>query len=106
MKTIKAIYKRVGFDPVEVEIPNELDHFQRMVGGYIETVPWYFYNGMVMIVDEEGKIDRRPPNFAYKGETIVGSVMWVGTKGNKFADCPYSLEEFRRRWPWLWEDEA
>lgn len=104
METIKAIYKRVGFDPVAVEIPNELGHLQMMVGGFIEAVGWYFYKGMVMLVDEEGKLDRRPLNFVYKGEQIVGSVLWVGTKGDEFADCPYDLEEFRRRWPWLFEE--
>lgn len=101
---IRVIYKRVGFDPVEVEVPNTLEQLQHMIGGDIKAVPWYFYKGMVMLVDEEGEIDRRPPNFAYKGETIVGSVMWVGTKGDKFVDCPYTLEEFRRRWPWLFEE--
>lgn len=103
-KEIRVIYKRVGFDPVEVEIPNELEHFQRMVGGFIETVPWYFYNGMVMIVDEEGKLDHRPVNFEWKDDMIVGSVLWCATDGDEFADCPYSLEEFRKRWPWLFEE--
>lgn len=101
---IRVIYKRVGFDPVEVTIDNTLNQLQQMIGGYIETVPWYFYNGMVMIVDEEGKLDRRPRNFVYKGEEIVGSVMWVGTKGDEFTDCPYNLEQFWRRWPWLFEE--
>ena len=103
-KKIKVIYKRVGFDPVEVEIPNELEHLQMMIGGYIETVPWYFYNGMIMLVDEEGKLNHRPENFAFRGDVIVGSAMWVGTKGEEFTDCPYSLEEFRKRWPWLFEE--
>lgn len=106
MKQIKAIYKRVGFDPVEVTVNNELEPLQRLVGGYIEVVPWYFYNGLIMLVDEEGKLDRRPINFVLKGEPICGSVLWLGTKGDKFTDCPYSLEEFHRRWPWLWEDET
>lgn len=101
---IHVIYKRVGFDPVEVEIDNNLETLQRMIGGYIEAVPWYFYKGMIMLVDEEGKLDRRPLNFVYKGEQIVGSVMWLGTKGDEFTDCPYGLEEFRRRWPWLFEE--
>ena len=103
---IRVIYKRVGFDPVEVEVPNELEHIQRMIGGYIETVPWYFYQSMIMIVDEEGKLDRRPVNFEWHGDQIVGSVLWCGVKGDEFYDCPYTLEEFRRRWPWLFEEEG
>lgn len=104
LKTIKAVYKRVGFDPVEVEIPNELDHLQMMVGGYIETVPWFGTRKTIMLVDEEGKLDRRPLNFVYKGEEIVGSVLWVGVHRDNFVHCPYSLEEFRTMWPWLFEE--
>lgn len=97
---MKAIYKRVGFDPVQVEVENELEPLQIMIGGDIETVPWYFYNGMIMLVDEEGKLNHRPVNFVWRGEAIVGSDIEKG----EFIDCPYDLEEFRRRWPWLFEE--
>lgn len=105
-KQIRVIYKRVGFDPVQVEVENELEPLQIMIGGDIETVPWYFYNGMIMLVDEEGKLNHRPVNFVWRGETIVGSVLWLGSDIEKgeFIDCPYDLEEFRRRWPWLFEE--
>ena len=93
-KQIRVIYKRVGFDPVEVTIENELETLQRMIGGDIETVPWYFYNGMVMIVDEEGKLNNRPVNFAFRGDVIVGSAMWVGTdiKKGEFIDMQEEIE--------------
>lgn len=52
----------------------------------------------------EGKLDHRPVNFEWKDDMIVGSVLWCGTDGDEFADCPYSLEEFRKRWPWLFEE--
>lgn len=106
MAKLKAIYKRVGFDPVQVEVENELEPLQIMIGGDIETVPWYFYNGMIMLVDEEGKLNHRPINFLWKDDAIVGSVMWLGTniEEGEFIDCPYDLEEFRRRWPWLFEE--
>ena len=99
---IRVIYKRVGFDPVEVTVPNTLEQLQHMVGGYIETVP--FHTGTIMIVDEEGKIDRRPTNFVFKGEEIVGSVLWCGHKGEHFADCPITLGNFRLLFPWLFEE--
>ena len=103
-KQIRVIYKRVGFDPVEVTVDNTLEHMQKMIGGYIETIPWYFYNGMRLLCDEEGKLDHRPVNFVFKGDAIVGSVMWVGTDCDVFDDCPYDLTEFRRRWPWLFDE--
>lgn len=101
---IRVIYKRVGFDPVEVTVPNTLEHLQNMVGGYIETVPMYFTKDLIMVVDEEGKLDGRPVNFVYKGEQIVGSVLRVGTKGEEFTDVPIHLDEFQKRWPWLFEE--
>lgn len=104
-ESIRVIYKRVGFDPVEVMVPNTLEHIQMMVGGYVEAVPWYFYKNMQLLCDEEGKLDRRPVNFIWKDDAIVGSVMWVGEDGEDFDDCPYTLTEFRRRWPWLFEEE-
>ena len=101
-KEIRAIYKRVGFDPVEVTVKNELEPLQRMVGGYIETVR--FAPGMIMLVDEEGLIDGRPVNFVYGGSAICGSVLWVGVKGENFDDVPYDLRTFRFKYPWYFEE--
>ena len=36
---MKAIYKRVGFDPVQVEVENELEPLQIMIGGDIIAHP-------------------------------------------------------------------
>ena len=104
-KQIRVIYKRVGFDPVEVTVPNDLEHLQMMVGGDIETVRWPAAQKVVMLVDDEGKIKNRPINFPYRGDLICGSVLWVGVKGEEFDDCPYDLEAFQRRWPYFFEEE-
>ena len=104
-KQIRVIYKRVGFDPVEVTIDNELDTMQRMVGGYIETVPFTMDRKCIMVVDEEGRIDNRPVNFVLRGETIHGAALWVGQKGEHFDDCPYTLDHFRMMWDWLFEED-
>lgn len=100
---IRVIYKRVGFDPVEVEIDNDLDTLWRMIGGYIETVPW-LVPGTIMLVDEEGKLDDRPVNFPYMGDYICGSVMWVGVDGDEFTDYPDTLRTFLFKHPWLWDN--
>lgn len=102
-KQIRVIYKRVGFDPVEVTVDNELETLQRMVGGYIETVP-FIRSDVIMLVDEEGKIDGRPVNFPFRGDAICGSVLWVGHKGEHFDDCPLSLSTFKFFYPWYFED--
>ena len=103
---IRVIYKRVGFDPVEVTIENELETLQRMIGGDIEVVRWPAGLHTVLIVDEEGKLNRRPINFQFHDDVIVGSAMWAGVDGENFSDCPYNLEDFRRRWPFLFEEVA
>ena len=105
MAKIKAIYKRVGFDPVQVEVENELEPLQLMVGGDIETVRWPAGLRTIMLVDDEGKLKCRPVNFPFHGDLIVGSVLWVGVKGEEFADCPYDLDDFRKRWPFLFEED-
>jgi len=38
----------------------KLEELQEIVGGYIETI--YLKNGMVMVVNEEGKINNLPLN--------------------------------------------
>lgn len=101
---IRVIYKRVAFDPVEVTIDNTLEQLQFMIGGFIETVRWPAAKPMLLIVDEEGKIDGRPVNFPFRDDVIVGSVLWCSSNGEDFDDCPYNLEEFRIRWPWLFEE--
>lgn len=104
-KQIHVIYKRVGFDPVEVNVDNELEPLHLMIGGDIETVRWPAGIRTEMLVDDEGKLKNRPVNFVFHGEPIVGSVMWVGVKGQEFTDCPYNLNDFRMRWPWLFEED-
>ena len=103
-KEIRVIYKRVGFDPVEVTIPNELDHIQMMIGGDIEVLHWYGRKDTLLLVDDEGRIKNRPFNFMFY-EPIVGSVMWVGVKGEDFTDCPLRLDDFRTYYDWLFDNE-
>lgn len=104
-KQIKVIYKRVGFDPVEVIVPNTLDHLQVMVGGDIEAVRWPAGLHTVLLVDDEGKLKHRPANFFFHNDVIVGSAMWAGVDGENFTDCPYNLDDFRKRWPFLFEED-
>lgn len=79
---IKVIVKETG-KPCEVkEIENTLEELQRIVGGYIETVP-FLYDAL-LIVNEEGKIQRLKPNFSFNGDMIVGSAIIVGQAGEEF----------------------
>ena len=76
-------------------VPNELESFQRIVGGYIECVD--LGHGICLICDEEGKLKGRPVNpyatfyaqNAYRQtgrmfrDVIVGDVAFVGYDGGE-----------------------
>lgn len=75
----------------KAEIPNELERFQRIVGGYIEIVQ--LGNGIVMVLNEEGKLMGLPPNIHIGHDILVGVVIFVGVEGEEFR----SLTEEERR---------
>lgn len=90
MKDVKVIVKHPGKDPEELVIPNELEAFQRLVAGYIETVP--IASDMVALVNEEGKLRGMVPNMMVRGDLLVGPVVFVGVKGAEFCDVPVGLD--------------
>ena len=62
----------------------ELEWMQKQVGGYIETVSC---NGPIMIINEEGKINRLPVNTLATmiygmGDFIAGNTLLVKKKGS------------------------
>jgi len=75
-----------------VVIKNSLNDFQTLVGGYIEVVSpkaLKLPNSFVMVVNEEGRLIGLPINpLASKiyGGTIVGTVVFVRTCGDDFAE--------------------
>ena len=94
MEKIKVVVKEPGEPAEERIIDNTLKAFQTAVGGFIEAVP--FAEGVTMIVNEEGKILGLMPNLPFRDDIICGTVVFVGTDGEDFADCPMSAEEIRK----------
>lgn len=70
------------------DIHNTLEGFQQAVGGYIETLTPESLHGLVLIFDEEGRINGKAPNLTVEGEEIVGTVVLCGTDGDEFAPVP------------------
>ncbi len=102
-KTITAIIKQPGerFGHT-AKVLDKLETYQNTVGGYIETLP-VEDTGALIICCEEGKLARMPFNIYYQrgDDTIVGTIMVVGTDGDEFADCPLTLGDWKqilRRW--------
>lgn len=90
---IKAIFKRVDRpDAYASHISNNLENFQKFVGGYIETVSLYKeekgHPGVVLICNEEGIPKGLPYNCHMAGIPIFGDFVIVGTKGDEFCDVP------------------
>lgn len=68
------------------EVDNSLEALQEVVGGYIETLT--IRNGLVMVCNEEGKLNGSKPNRFVKGDLIYGDFFFCGTDGEDFCDVP------------------
>ena len=69
-KKIKILYKRVGREPEVVEIENTLQAMQSLVGGFIEVIPYDYYE---LICNEEGKLEGLYPNVGFDYDVINGN---------------------------------
>lgn len=72
---MKVIVKRVGESPTVEDVENKLEAFQELVGGYIEVVSVGLE--IVIVCNEEGKIDGLPVNFGIGHDTINGTAVFV-----------------------------
>jgi hypothetical protein len=92
MSKIKVIIKHPD-DKVGriVYVNNTLERFQMIVKGYIETVP--LTHNSVIICNEEGKLQKLPPNFMFGDiDMICGTVIVCGVDGDDFCDVPFDLD--------------
>ena len=78
---MKVIIKEVGKFPQVKEIENTLDVLKELVGGYIETIT--LHDDIILICNEEGKLQGLPPNFAMGNDVIVGTVVFVSFDGKE-----------------------
>ena len=99
MDWISVYVKDPGKKLEERQLKNELDSLQRMVGGYIEVVT--LTNGIVVICDEEGRLKGRPHSAYLDGVDFCGRIILAGSEGEEFSDCPLSMEEVIRQYPYL-----
>ena len=102
MNKIYVWVKRPGSPPRHVWVSDTLNNLQKLVGGYIETVT--LADDLVVICNEEGRLKGLPFNFRIS-ETLsfVGDVVFVGIKGEEFADCPLDVKGMKKLFPQLWD---
>lgn len=99
---IKVIVKEPSVGPVVAEIENELEEFQKIVGGNIESVP--LFEDFTAICNEEGRLQSLPWCCEILGINFVGTVVFVGVDGEQFADIPISYKQLKQCMPWLWTE--
>lgn len=88
-KKILVVTKRPGEEPqIQALFPNDLASLQNFVGGYIETVT--LAAGVVLVCNEEGRLQGLAPNVCLQGQTFVGPVLVAGTHLDEFTSLPGS----------------
>lgn len=98
---IKVIIKRPGEKPHSTWISNSLENLQRTVEGYIETftILSHRHPKMVLICNEEGRIQNLPFNCKVGPSSFVGTIIFAGIDEDRFADIPISFTEFKQIYP-------
>lgn len=88
---IKVLYIAPLEAPRVIEIENNLETFQSLVGGYIQTMyPWE--DEVAIICDDEGKVKHSPCNRALEDESgevydiIAGNFVIVGLTEEGFGN--------------------
>lgn len=93
MNKIKVIIKRPDEAIGHVTwISDTLENLQRTVGGYIETLTILRNPDVIIIMNEDGKLDDSKYNFKIPGDQIFGDVIICGRDGEEFADVPISRQ--------------
>ena len=99
-KKITIMRKRPGEAPAFVEIENTLEALQHEVGGYIE--PFTIMKDLTILCNDEGKIIGLPYNCKLFGEVFVGTILFVGVRGEHFTNVPMDEKKAKRLFPSLW----
>lgn len=70
-----VVTKKVNDAPQIAHIES-FEKMREFVGGYVESV--HIALNIMMICNEEGKLDGLPQNFIMGTDTIVGDVLFIG----------------------------
>ena len=90
MTRIRVIVKKPG-QPITLRwIEDELERYQAVVGGYVETVPLDGVPGIVLICNEEGKLRGLESNVINGADVIVGPVIAARVSGEDFGSLTES----------------
>ena len=94
---MKAIRIIPGQRAEDIEVENTVEALQEVVGGYLEPVNMPV-NDMVILCDEEGLMKQKDYNCRIMGIDFVGTILFVGTKGEEFTDVPTTAAKVEKYW--------
>lgn len=81
---MRVVVKRPFESPEIVNIENTLEAYQSIVEGYIESV--VLSPDLMMICNEEGKLNNLTINFVLDQDPIAGTVFFTNYNEEDFAD--------------------
>jgi len=82
-KNIRVLTCKIGEMPRIEMVENSLANLQEFVSGYIELT---YVEGVMMIINEEGKLQNLKPNFVLSSwDVVVGNVLFTGNANENFA---------------------
>jgi len=93
---IKVVFQRPGKLSEIRTIPNTLEAFQQLVGGYIETLS--LPNGFVIVINEEGRLKGLRANIICYAGVIVGNVVITKAEGEEFVSLTPEQIQAARGW--------
>lgn len=94
---MKAIRIIPGQRAEDIEVENSVEALQEVVGGYIEVVNLPM-NDMAILRDEEGLMKQKDYNCRIMGIDFVGTILFVGIKGEEFTDVPTTVAKVEKYW--------
>lgn len=93
---IKVVFQRPGKLSEIRTIPNTLEAFQQLVGGYIETLT--LPSGFVIVMNEEGRLKGLRANIICYAGVIVGNVVITKAEGEGFVSLTPEQIQSARGW--------
>lgn len=95
---MKVIYCKVGEAEEVIDIEGKLEDFQKLVGGYIEVIPYNRTSTLVYILNEEGKLRGLKANKVIFGgrDVIVGNFVVAKIDGEDIVGLSVRDEDYVR----------
>lgn len=96
-KIVRCIVIPANDEPYIIKVRNELEEFQKLVDGHIETVS--FSTDAILVVNEEGILLDLPRNENIKpcipsGLDIYGDAVIVGVDGEEFVSLDADIAQW------------